>query len=678
MERKRASDQAEDAMPYSSVMWWSCEEGTPELTNRVWGWAERLKSRHRRRALLDALWEAVYKDTPLNQLDADYGTVIQRARKARQNIAKNMVDTVTARLAKRRPLPTISADNAGFTEKLFAKRSSRILARKMRSTVVERMRPLVIRDAVIRGSGVWKAFRSGGDVDVERVPRREILADPVEAQYGSTRTLAQCKRMDRGVLLGMFPDRHLDICSLAKASFDDWRVLWEDSSDVDHVDVIEAWHLPSVRGGTDGRHVICVRGFPPLLDEPWKRQRFPFSFFHWEPPIDGFWGVGLIEALAPIQMEVNQLLGTMGEGIAAQMALKILTQRGAGVEKSHLRAGHPVVIEYDGMKPEWQAPLPFNPAVLEYIQWRIQQAYEVSGISQASAASKNPLGANASGKALDTMYDIESDRFGDKELGYAMASVDLGICILDEARALAEDEDVEESDKAAWIRENDWEKVDIDSGEYNLVPEPTNFLPDARGGKLAHVREMADTGLLSDPLEAAALFDEPDIARANRHLLGPYRMLERWCEELADVTVPIETLTPTPLTVAHSALATKMAMGELCNVIYEGADDAVQSRFRWALKVLDAETRAAAPAAPAVPPVDPMAGAPPAGAPPMMPPGMPPGPMPGEMPMPMDPAMAAAMSAAPPMPTSFPGNGMGGLDAMAAAGIPLPAPQGMI
>lgn len=670
--RKRERERAESAFQDASATafkWWHRPEGSVDVSTGVWAWAERLKDKHRRRVVLDALWEAIYKDSPTNSLDGDSASAAHRLSRARQNIAKSMVDTVTARLAKRRPMPIISADDAGFSEKLFARRSSRILRRKLGQSAVERLRPLIARDGVIRGSGVAKAFRNGGDVSVDRVPRREILVDPVESQYGPTRTMAHCRRMDRDVLRGMFPDREKDIDGVGKAMFDDWRVLWADSFDVDHVDVIEAWHLPSVPGAKDGRHVICIRGCEPLLDMPWKRARFPFSFFHWEPPVDGFWGVGLIESLGPIQMEVNRMLGTMAEGIEAQMALKVFAQRGSGVEKAHMRAGYPVYIEYDGQEPHIVAPTPFSQPVLQYIQWRIQQAYELSGVSQASAASKNPLGSNASGKALDTMYDLESDRFSDRELNYAMFAVDLGMCILDEARDIAADEDTPDAEKARWIRENDWDKVDIDEGEYHLVLEPVNFLPEARGGRLAQVKEMTGIpGLLTNPMQVAALFDEPDIARANRQLLGPFKMLERWCEELADVSVPLESLTPTPQMVAHVELATQMCEGELCNVIAEGADEEVQGRYRWALQMLEQESaRLSEPEPQNIPPP-----APPGGTPGPMPPQMPglmpggmPGEMPGEMPMPMpmDPALLAG---------AMPPDAMGGLTSQLAAGMPVP------
>lgn len=650
---KRAESEARDAeaeQPRVGSRWWALEGEA--ATQAAIGWVERLKAQHKRRSLMDALWEAVYKDTPLNAA-LDAAATLLRTQQARQNIVMSMVDTLRARIGKRRPMPVISADDAGPSEKLFAKRASRVLRRKMGRSDVERMCPLVVRDGLIRGTGVSKVYRDGGDVAVERVPRRELFMDPVDAQYGTPRVMAQVKRIDRDVLRAMYPERATDIDAASRASRDEWRIYSDDSgTDSEQVEVFELWHLPSCPPvddeDTDGRHLICIRGYEPLLDEEWRRVRFPFAFFQWNEAMDGFWGTGLVEHAAPIQQEINAMLKDMGEGISLGMQLKVFLPKSSNVNKNHLRARNPAVIEHDGAQPQYVAPLPFNPAVLNYLQWRIQQAYEMAGVSQASAGSKNPLGSNASGKALDTMYDLESDRFSHVELQYAMYRVDLGSLILDEARAIAADEACER--KAPWISELEWKRIDVDSGTFRLVLEPINFLPDTRAGKLSHVKELADAGLLQSPMQTAALFDEPDIARANRYLVGPYRMLERWCEDIADPDIALEDLAPGALHAAYIDQAKEMLKGELANQMAESGmpptpeDEVIQERFRAILKLLEGAAGGVGPA-PAVPgpapmmPGDPMA----AGAPPM------------------------------PMPPAAPGlDPMGGLTSQLAAGMPVP------
>jgi len=55
-------------------------------------------------------------------------------------------------------------------------------------------------------------------------------------------------------------------------------------------------------------------------------------------------------------------------------------------------------------------PMAMSPQTIQLLELYINKAYEIAGISQLSAQAKKPAGLD-SGKALDTMEDIESDRF---------------------------------------------------------------------------------------------------------------------------------------------------------------------------------------------------------------------------------------------------------------------------
>ena len=550
-----------------------------------------------------------------------------------------MVDTVVSRQSKRRPMVAISADDAEYSQKLAAKRASRVLRRKLGQPMVERLRPMMIRDAVVRGDGFAKVFQNGGDVGLERVPRSELVFDDAEAMGGQPRTLAQVKRVDREQLIAMFPEARKRIAKVQPASRDIWSPYDYDMPlDGDHVEVVEGWHLPALPGSGDGRKVIAIRdGGEPLDDCEWLRPRYPFARIQWTPGMRGWLGIGLVQQLAGSQNKVNEIWADHQEALYWASSLKIFLPRSANVDKHHLRGRHPNVVEYDGAPPQYVAPDPASRQAMETLRWLIQQMYEISGISQASASSKSPMGPNASGKAIETVYDIESDRFAQFELQVAMATVDIGLCMLDEAKEMALDDAEEDArerseestdELAPWIDEIDWKRFDFDGGGYHLAPEPVGFLPDSRGGKLEAINDLAKIpGFLSDPLQTASLFDEPDIARANRHLLGPMRALERVMEDLGDTSTPLLECVPTPYMLSVPGLAKKMAQGEHDNAYSERASDAVLSRYRWFLQMLDGvEKQAGGPAptpdaGPAPPPGlgaggPPMSGLPGPGAPP--------------------------------------------------------------
>ena len=53
---------------------------------------------------------------------------------------------------------------------------------------------------------------------------------------------------------------------------------------------------------------------------------------------------------------------------------------------------------------------PNHPEMYQWIQWLIQNAYQMSGISSLSAGGQKPQGLN-SGEAIRTYDQIQEDRF---------------------------------------------------------------------------------------------------------------------------------------------------------------------------------------------------------------------------------------------------------------------------
>lgn len=571
------------------------------------------------------------------------------------NVLQSMVDTVVSRNGKRRPMPIIAADDAEYSEKLYARRASRVLRRKMAQPAVERMLPMWMRDSVVRGDGFIEAFADGGDVGIEKFPRSELVFDDGEARGGMPRTLARVKLVDRDVLAARYPKHAKRIRKIQPASRDIWSPYDYDSPiDADFVEVGVGWRLPTSATAKDGATATVIRdGGEPLDECPWERPRFPVARIQWTPSMRGFYGIGLIQQLAGSQNKVNDLWGDHQEALYWGSGLKLFVPRSANINEHHLKKRHPIEIETDGPIPQYIAPNPASTQAMDSLRWLIQQMYEISGISQAAAQSKNPLGPNASGRALDSMNDLESDRFSQFELQYSMGRVDVGMIMLDTAKVMAEDdyELPEGIELAPWITSIEWERFNFDGGTYHLNIEPTNFLPDSRSGKLDALGDMGKIpGLLGDPLQTASLFEEPDIQRANRHLLGPIRMLEKVMEMLGDSRIPLLDCVPTRY--MKPDLAKSMCEGELGNAFSEGANDDEIGRYRWFLLMLD-ELNAMATPAPAGPPMpDPNA----------MSPGAPPPGVPGPM--------------GPPGPPGFP-DPMAGGTAQLAAGMPMPLPPGV-
>ena len=600
--------------------WWNADENSPELASDVWTRVSQLRMSRREINVMDLTYESIYKGYPLSAgvggsaMPIPVRGFVSRAAPATINITKSKVDAISSRMSKHRPFPVISAEDAGWTESRFARRVSSVLRSKLGQANNEYDRTLRVRDSLIRGTGVAKIVRvnRGGvwDVAVERVPRSEILVSSREAYYGCPRSMYQIRSYPMEVLQALFPDSKRQIEAQAtRAGFSDdgwyeWGDDWVDGSE--QVKVVEAWHLPSGCETEDGRHVITIAD-KVLLDEEWERPRFPFAFLHWTPPVRGFFGTGLVEDLAGIQAKINDVSRDIQEALYYAAQLTIFVPRGAKVNKDHLRARHPKIVEHDGAVPQYVAPLPVSPQLFQYLDWLINITDDISGLSRDFNSGNTQLGANASGRAQIVMDDIQSDRFAMFQLHDSLSMVDIGALVIDEARCIAHD--YPKAEQAAWIREHKWSKINIDEGLYSLRLEPISFLPGTRAGQLSAIEAYAAAGLISDPVEVVERMEDADLARFNRTKLAPKRAIGRVIEGLADPDVDFYSLTPDAFFPLERGIQEVRA--ELNDAWANDAPADILERHRRWIELADYELQKLQPPAPAAPM------APPEGAPPV-------------------------------------------------------------
>lgn len=604
-----------------SPVWWAQAKRSLDLATAIWTRAEALQARRRKQNLRDLLHEAMYLGQPLGGASESFtlaSMAVQRSAPANINVIRTKAQAIASRMAKHRAFPVISAEDAGWTEKRFAKRNSSVLRSKLGQTVIERDRTLRVRDSIVRGTGVAKSVRTeNGDVTIERIPRSELLVSSREAQYGCPRSIFQVRSYPLEVMQARYPDekRFLEAEATRAKMFDAGWYLWGDdwADDTKQNTVIEAWHLPSSPTAKDGRHVRTIRG-RVLSDEKWDRPRFPFAYLHWDAPFRGLFGSGLVEDLAGPQAKINDVARDIQEALYYGAQLTVFSPRGSKINKEHLRARHPKVVEYDGQLPTYLAPLPVSQQLFQFLDWLLNWCDDASGLSRDFQSGKTQLGAGASGRALDTLDDIQSDRFAMFQLHDSLHMVDIGMLVVDEARAIYNE--LPKSEMAPWIAEHRWHKMDIDEGLYHLKLEPINFLPDTRAGKLSAVTELGQAGLIQDPTDTLDLLDEPDLQRMNRKLLGPRKSIARVMSELAETDVPLYTLAPDAFFPLEAGIAE--ARAELNDAWANRAPDAVLERFRKWIEMAETEkdraaTAGVAPGMPAPMPMAPDAAALPAG-----------------------------------------------------------------
>lgn len=534
--------------------WFKAAAGAP-VHDRVVAHGKALRSLYSSAHKRDRVHERLYEGTDLKR----NGSALQILREqgfsvARLNVVESVINTVVSRLSKSRPMPSIVVDDADWSLKRKSKQYRKFIVGEMLQTDFDARSKEALLDGGVIGVGLTTIDDCGnGDrVIAERMLREELFYDPRECKYGKPWNAIRIRRFARDHLMELYPEFARQIQSAEPSLRLPSEDLDDDTSTTDlddYVDVFEAIHRERQEG--DGRRALCIDN-ATLVAEPWEFPRFPWATFKWQKPRRGVWSRGLVHKLKDIQHRINCIVRDIQMNIQAVGRGHYLMQEGMALPTEALTGFSPFVMKYKGNQPpQWNAPAPFSQAQIGALEFFINQAYELPGTSRLSATSKSSLGAGASGVALDTQYDIESDRYAMEESQYADYRLEAAQLYIDASKRVAKKRKDGEARKpyvsgfqhGDAIEKLEHDKVSLETDQYKLQLEPVGFLPTTRAGKLSAVGQLSQAGIIPQWL-AAAMFDEPDLMRANRITLGAFWNCERKMEILADPDADMPTVAP--------------------------------------------------------------------------------------------------------------------------------------
>lgn len=185
--------------------------------------------------------------------------------------------------------------------------------------------------------------------------------------------------------------------------------------------------------------------------------------------------------------------------------------------------------------PTWTSPPPLNPQTIEWQQILRSAAFEISGISQASATSRKEQGVTA-GVAIRTLADMETERFSiifkKYETACGVEAARQFIAINDEIAAAKPGYSLNyRSDDAS--RSYKWKDVSVSREKYDVYP--VSGIKNTPTDRLQLAQELNAGGKLSDDallrvIEYLDAKQEVDKAGKQRQLI------ERYIDEWLDAT----------------------------------------------------------------------------------------------------------------------------------------------
>lgn len=440
--------------------------------------------------------------------------------KVKLNIVQSMCDTVTNKITKNKPrvkfltsgatpsLQKASKNLEKFTDGIFYKLK---LYNKMQ---------IAFKDAAIDGTGWVKFWRDEADIKCERNLPIELVIDDNEALYGNPQNLYQKKWVSKEQLMiwvdGDQEKERLIKSANTQGKSQGYNFTPSNSSRLpEMVLVIEAWHLPSKKDKSDGKHVISIET-GVLFENPWEKDYFPFVKVIWNKKPTGFKGSGLANELTGLQIEINKTLRTIQLSNELNGIPRVLIENTSKIVQEHINNGIGSIVEYEGTKPEFINAQPVHPDLYTWFRELYQKAYEISGVSQMSSTATKPSGVTAAA-ALRELSDIDTERFITVGQMYEDAFLQAARICIDLARDIENDDKISDKDKIKvqvkgrrFLEEIKWSDIDLEENQYQMQMMPASMLSNTVAGRRQDIEDLINLGVIQKE-DAADLLNMPDI-----------------------------------------------------------------------------------------------------------------------------------------------------------------------
>ncbi len=494
------------------AVWWKAEAGL-ERANMVTAAAKQLVEQQSERSQMNLMHARLYGNNDLQAFGGRaYSLSMANQMKTRVqiNVIASCIDTLGAKIAKSRPRPSCQTNGGSWNMQQRAKKLNDFMEGVFYETKFFVHAVLQFLFACVFGTGALKVFLNDeGRLEIENVFIDELYVDDVDAKYGKPKQLFHRRMIDRDELLALAAgwkcgEEVLEAIKMATPPEDSAT----EKGFADKLEVWEAWKLKSGSKSKDGLHTIAIVG-AELLCEEWEHTFFPFSFLKFKPRILGFWGQGLAETLTGIQVSINRTAQSIEEQLRRKGRGRIFVQQGSKVLPQHLTNGIADIVSFLGHPPIVDNGNAVASEDYQYLKDQIAQAFQISGVSQLSAAMQKPSGLDAQ-VALREFTDIESERFAPLSQGWDSNALNVTeICIALVAASGGKGYKVRLPNKR-FIVDIDWKDIDMKRDDFILQMFPVSSLPSHPGARYQKVKEMYSDGVI-DLATFKKLMDFPDI-----------------------------------------------------------------------------------------------------------------------------------------------------------------------
>jgi hypothetical protein len=508
-------------MPFevNTGRWWDAEEGS--LPTMLAGVAANLESYDFERRARNLVFARLATNRDLPNI---YGLSITRSnvraldftdwRAPVFNVCGSSVETLVNKVGRNKPWILFLTDGGDFKARMAGKKRSRFVDGVFHETNTYRLTRQTCQDALTYGDGFVKVTASmdGQNIQHDVVLPDELLIDPWDALYFGKwpRSLIHRTFVSRTELLSIYGDDDAAAAAIETAPGSYQGPMWQgptSNGNTAMVAVLEGWKLPDA-DGTAGRHVLCISDRIALVDEKYKRKRFPFARMSCVSAGRGFWNIGIPEILGPFQSNINRTQMVIDECQRRMSTGRWLVPSTSGVTDDMLASKAAGIIRHlPGQAPQFVVPEAVPASLYTHLEKTIERAYKRVGISELAAQAMKPAGLN-SGEALRAFESAESERY--VTLGMAIEDLVTDIATLDLELA-AEIKPRVRAPNSGGIDVIDWKELPELKTDAVMKAFPISSLPTSPPGRLQRAAEMFQTNQISKE-DYLRIIDYPDSA----------------------------------------------------------------------------------------------------------------------------------------------------------------------
>lgn len=308
------------------------------------------------------------------------------------NVIKSIIDTLVCKISQSKVRPFFNVVNGSFKDIQTAKNAQHFFDQWIEQEEINKKVTMAFRDAAIFDHGV--IYIDDYKKCITRVLPWQVFIRPSELTYNNI-TRAYYRQEDYPVTA--LPD---DIKQLIKKK----KI---------NVDYVTYHNYYDVVNQTKAH---WINECEDVLIEKYEGNRIPFIFLWYTNPINTASSLSICDMLKGIQQEINILMSKIKDASQLNPAMTFFVPDDSNVKQTQLNNRIGNIISYRATSDMSGSPVtvatpPFiDGQYMQLLNDLVQKAYELVGVSQLSAQARKPAGVD-SGIALQTLEDVESDRF---------------------------------------------------------------------------------------------------------------------------------------------------------------------------------------------------------------------------------------------------------------------------